>query len=317
MVEFCAASTGSLKDIDLFERGWGGDTSNLVVAAARLNKACGYICRVGDDEFGKSFLEMWRRENVDTSRVIVEEGSYTAVYFISLLKGGKHDFTYYRKGSAASHLSPEDLDPDYIKEAKIFHSSGISQVISESSREAVFKAAEIAKDAGRTFSYDPNIRLKLWSSDTARAIVSYTLEMADIVMPSIEDAKIITGIASPENAAKSILRKGPKVVALKLGTQGCLVMTKDKKIKVPRFDVKVVDTTGAGDAFDGAFLTGILEGQNLEKAAELANAVAALKSSGRGAVAPLPRKRQVEEFLKSLKSNPSDSSVVTFPNKDC
>jgi len=301
MVEFCATSTGSLKDVNFFERGWGGDTSTVTVAAARLNKACGYICRVGGDEFGRSLSEMWLRESVDTSKVIVEEGSFTGAYFISLVDSGKHDFTYYRKDSAASHLSPEDLDPGYIKGAKIFHSSGISQAISASCREAVFRAAEIAKKAGRMFSYDPNIRLKLWSADTARAIVSYTLEMADIVMPSMEDAKIITGKSTPENAGRRMLKKGPKVVAVKLGREGCLVVTEDKNVRVPGFDIKVVDTTGAGDAFDGAFLTGILEGLSIEKAAELANAVAALKSRGRGAVAPLPKRSQVEEFLNSLR----------------
>jgi len=301
MVEFCATSTGSLKDINLFERGWGGDTSNMIVAAARLNKACGYVCRVGDDEFGKSFLEIWRRENVDTSNVIVEENSFTGVYFISLLKDGKHDFTYYRKDSAASHLSPEDLDPNYIRQAKIFHSSGISQAISTSCREAVFKAAEIVKKAGGIFSYDPNIRLKLWPINTARAVASYTLEMTDIAMPSIDDAKIITGYSSAEEAAEHILKKGPRIVAVKLGAEGCLVMTEGETVKMPRFDVKVVDTTGAGDAFDGAFLTGILEGLSIEKTAQFANAVAALKSRGRGAVVPLPKRREVEEFLNSSK----------------
>jgi len=301
MVEFCATSTGSLKDIDFFERGWGGDTSNMIVAAARLNKTCGYVCRIGDDEFGRSFLEMWRREKVDTSHVIVEKGSFTGVYFISIVDGGEHDFTYYRKDSAASHLSPEDINPEYIKQTKVFHSSGISQAISTSCREAVFKAAEIAKNANAMFSYDPNIRLKLWSLNTARAIVSYTIEIADIVMPSMEDAKLITNQPSCEDAAKEILKMGPKIVAIKLGAEGCLVMTEDETIKVPGFSVPVVDTTGAGDAFDGAFLTGILEGFSLEKAAEFANATAALKTRGRGAVAPLPKRKEVEEFLRSAK----------------
>lgn len=298
MVEFCATSTGPLKSVRFFEMGWGGDTSNVIVAAARLGKSCGYICRVGDDEFGKSFLDMWRRENIDTSHIIVEKNSFTAVYFISIINGGKHDFTYYRMDSAASHLTSKDVNPDYIRRAKIFHSSGISQAISATCREAVFKAAETAKRTRALFSYDPNIRLKLWSINTARAVVSYTLEMADIVMPSMEDAKIITGYSSYEKAARDILRKGPKIVALKLGQEGCFVMTEDDAVKVPSFEVNVVDTTGAGDAFDGGFLASILDGLDIRKAAEFANATAALKTLGRGAVVPLPRRRKVEEFLK-------------------
>ncbi|MFQ6094754.1 MAG: sugar kinase [Candidatus Bathyarchaeia archaeon] len=298
MVEFCATSTGSLKDVKLFESGWGGDTSNMAVAAARLNKACGYVCRIGDDEFGRSFLEMWQREKIDTSHVIIEDGSFTGVYFISIVDGGEHDFTYYRKDSAASHLSPDDIDPEYIKGSRIFHSSGISQAISTSCREAVFKAAEIAKSAGAIFSYDPNIRLKLWPINTARAVVSYTIEMADIIMPSMEDVKLITGHSSSERAAKQILKMGPRIVAIKLGAEGSLIATEDEIIKAPGFTVNVVDTTGAGDAFDGAFLTGILEGLGLEKTARFANATAALKTLGKGAVAPLPRRSEVEKFLR-------------------
>ncbi len=300
MVEFCATSTGLLKDVKLFKRGWGGDTSNMVVAAARLGRHCGYVCRIGDDEFGKSFLEMWRRENIDTSHVIVEKGSFTAVYFISIIDGGKHDFTYYRAASAASHLTPDDVDPDYVRRARIFHTSGISQAISTTCRESIFKAVEIARKSKVLFSYDPNIRLKLWPVDVAREVVSYTLEIADIALPSMEDAKITTGCRSYEKAAKAILKKGPKIVALKLGAEGCLVMTEEKAVRVPGFRVNVTDTTGAGDAFDGAFLAGLIEGLPIEKAAELANATAALKTQGRGAVSPLPSKRNVRKFLYNV-----------------
>ena len=308
MVEFCAISTGPLKDINLFKRGWGGDTSNMTVAAARLDKACGYVCRIGDDEFGKSFLEMWQRENIDTSHVIVEGGSFTGAYFISIVNGGEHDFTYYRRGSAASHLSPEDIDPEYIKRAKIFHASGISQAISTSCQEAVFKAAGIAKKAGIMISYDPNIRLKLWTKDTARTVASYTIGLADIVMPSLKDAQLITGHSEPKKAAKEMLKIGAKIVAVKLGAEGCLVMTEDKTVRAPGFRVNVVDTTGAGDAFDGAFLTGILEGLTLRRTAEFANVTAALKTRGRGAVTPLPRREEIEECIDPVKKNPAGMS---------
>ncbi len=301
MVEFCATNVGHLKDVLLFERGWGGDTSNALVAVARLGKTAGYITRIGDDEFGKCFLEMWQREGIDTSHVIVEKGGFTGIYFITLINGGKHEFTYYRENSAASHFSPSDIDPNYIKQSKIFHSSGISQAISESCREAVFKAAETARKANVRFSYDPNVRLKLWAINTARAVINYTLELADIVLPSLEDAKFITGFTSPDKAAKAILKRGPSMVAIKLGAQGCFVATEEEKMFVPSFQVdKIVDTTGAGDAFSGAFLVALLEGWDLMKAAKFANAAAALKTLGRGAVTPLPTRKEVEKFLSSV-----------------
>ena len=299
MLEFNAIKKGSLRYVDKYERGWGGDTSNFAVAAARLGGSVGYITRVGDDEFGNCFLDMWKREGVDCSRVIVEKGGFTGIYFISLINGGEHDFTYYRKDSASSHLSPEDLDLEYIRRAKVFHSSGISQAISESCREAVFKAAETIKDVGGVFSYDPNIRLKLWPVNLARAVVKYTIEMADIVLPSFEDAKIITGKSDYEEAAKEILSWGPKIVAMKLGKMGCLVCSEDERFKIDPIKVNVVDTTGAGDAFDGAFIARYLEGVSLREVAEFANAAGALTTTGKGAVTPIPRREAVFNLLKS------------------
>jgi len=237
-----------------------GDTPNFAVAIARLGEVAGYICRVGDDEFGKCFLDMWRREGVDTSHVIVEEGGFTGVYFTSVKDGGEHDFTYYRRGSAASHLSPADLDLGYIKMAKVFHSSGISQAISRSSREAVFRAMEAAKEAGVLVSYDPNIRLKLWPLNVARPVVMRTIRLADVVMPSMEDLKTLLGSTSPEEALRLILKRGPKTVAIKLGAGGCIVASDGKTVRAPGVKVKLVDTTGAGDAFDGALIVGLLQG---------------------------------------------------------
>jgi len=300
MLEFNAPVVGLLKDIAVFERGWGGDTSNFAIAVSRMGRKVGYVCRIGDDEFGKCFLEIWEREGVDTSHVTIERGSFTGIYFISVKDGGEHDFTYYRSNSAASHLSPEDIDPKYIERARVFHSSGISQAISQSCREAVFKAAEVAKRSGVLFSYDPNIRLKLWPLNTAQAIINYTIELADVVLPSLEDARLFTGEKIPESMASYILKRGAKVVGLKLGSNGCLIATDEQIIKLPGFKVTPVDTTGAGDAFDAAFIVGVLEGWEMRKIAEFANAAGALTTMGRGAVTPLPTRKKVEEFLSSM-----------------
>ncbi|MEM3046793.1 MAG: sugar kinase [Candidatus Bathyarchaeia archaeon] len=299
MSELCATSTGHLREVAGFKLGWGGDTSNFAVAVARLGRKVGYMCRLGDDEFGKSFLELWAREGVDASRVIVEKGAFTGVYFISLIDGGEHDFTYYRKDSAASRFSPEDIDEAYVKQAKVFHSSGISLAISQSLREAVFEAAKLVKDAGGLFSFDPNVRLRLWPVNTARAIVSYACTQANIVITSIEDMKLLYGYEEPEKAASALHSMGPEKVVVKLGAEGCLVSADGESFRSPGFKVKVVDTTGAGDAFDGAFIMGMLEGWDYRRIARFSNAVGALTAMDRGAVAPIPTRRQVEKFLRS------------------
>lgn len=297
MVEFCAVSRGPLKSIEFFERGWGGDVSNVIVAVSRLGHQSGIMCRVGDDEFGECLLEMWRREGVDVSHVIVEKGSFTAVYFISIREDGGHDFTYYRVNSAASHFSPEDIDLDYISKASVLHVSGITQAISSSCREAAFKAIEVARKDGVSVSYDPNIRLKLWPLNLAKAVVSYTIGMVDFVLLTRDEAKLITGVDDAKDAASRILRMGPRIVALKLGEDGCLIASDDQVVKAPAYKVEIVDTTGAGDAFDAAFIVGVLEGMSLQRIAYFANVAAALKCRGRGAVKPLPYRWEVNEVL--------------------
>ena len=116
-MEFYATQPGRLKDTTLFERGWGGDTLNLACTVSRLGKKAGYITRIGDDEFGKKFLDLWRREKIDTSNVLISKGAFTGIYFIAYLKG--HEFTYYRKNSAASQLAFKDVNKDYIERSKI------------------------------------------------------------------------------------------------------------------------------------------------------------------------------------------------------
>ncbi|MBS7653865.1 MAG: sugar kinase [Candidatus Bathyarchaeia archaeon] len=302
MVEFCATDVGRIKDVYIFRRGWGGDTSNFIVAVARLGVKAGYICRIGNDEFGKSFLELWHNEGIDVSQVIIEEGGFTAVYFISLLPGGGHDFTYYRKNSAASHFSPSDLNPDYLSGIKVFHSSGISMAISESCRETVFKAVEIVKANGGIFSFDVNFRPKLWPPQIAKPYIEKIMVKADLIFMSKEDASLLYGDTETDKIIKRIYSFAkPKVFVIKMGGEGCLILNDKEKIDVPSFKVNVVDTTGAGDAFDGAFIVGLLEGKALEEIGIFANAVGALTTTALGAVAPIPRRRDVEDFLRSFK----------------
>jgi len=308
MVEFCATSVGHLKDAPMFKRGWGGDTSNFAVAVARLGHSVGYMCRVGDDDFGRCLLEMWKKEGIDTTHVIVEKGGYTGIYFIALLEGGRHEFVYYRKDSAASHFSPDDIDPEYIKQAKVFHTSGITQAISRSCCEASFKAIKIAKKNGVLVSYDPNVRLKLWPINLASVIIESTIRMVDVVLPSMEDAKLILGCSDPEEAADRLLKLGPKIVVIKLGERGCFVASRKERFFVPGYKVNVIDTTGSGDAFDGAFIVKVLEGADLYDAALFANIVGALTATGYGAVEPIPKRDLADKIFKEYKKKVSKCS---------
>jgi 2-dehydro-3-deoxygluconokinase len=300
LVEFTAEERGQLGSIQTFRRGWGGDTSNAAVAAARLGVSAGYVTRLGSDEFGRSFLNLWRTEGVDTSRVVVDPEAFTGVYFVAFQEDGAHDFTYYRQRSAASRLRPADLDPDYVARARILHTSGITQAISDSCRAATQEAIAAAKAKHVAISYDANVRPKLAPLTTLRETFESTVTLADILFVSDEDLRHLYGEVPLDRSVEDILGRGPQLVVLKAGARGCLVLGADgRRDAVPGFSVQPMDTTGAGDAFDAGFLVRWLEGGLPNQAAEFANAVAALTTSGLGAVGPLPTRSQVQRFLQA------------------
>jgi len=276
--------------------GHGGDTSNCAIAAARQGASVGYVTRVGADAFGDSFMELWAEEGVDTTGIGRDPEAHTAVYFVTHGSEG-HQFSYFRAGSAASRLSPENLPRDVIAGASILHVSGISQAISDTAADAVFAAIETARAAGGRISYDTNLRLQLWPIERARAITHAAMALADIALPGLDDAEHLTGEREPDAIADFYLRLGAKVVALTLGSQGTLVATPDERRRIAGKKVNPVDATAAGDTFDGAFLSEIAAGRDPFAAARYANAAAALSTQGYGAVAPMPRRAEVETFL--------------------
>jgi 2-dehydro-3-deoxygluconokinase len=278
--------------------GHGGDTSNCAIAAARQGARVGYLTHVGADAFGRSFMELWQAEGVDTGTVREVAGAQTGIYFVTHGPEG-HEFSYFRSGSAASRMTPADLPRAALEGAQILHVSGISQAISESAADTVFAAMRIVRAAGGRVSYDSNLRLKLWSLERARAIIHAGMAMADIALPGLEDAEALTGLSDPDRIADFYLGLGAGIVALTLGAKGTLVATPQRRARVPARPVKAVDATGAGDTFDGAFLARIIAGDDPFIAAAYANAAAALAVQGYGAVAPIPRREAVEAILAS------------------
>ena len=279
-----------------FLAGHGGDTSNCAIAAARQGARVGYITRLGADAFGESFMALWAREGVDASGVIRDPGAPTAVYFVTHGPDG-HQFSYFRAGSAASRFSAADLPRDLIAGAKVLHVSGISQAISASACDAAFEAMEAARDAGVKVSYDSNLRLRLWPLTRARAVIHAAMARSDIALPGLDDATALTGLEDPDAIADFYLKLGCGIVALTLGAAGVLVATTQERRRIPARRVTAVDATGAGDTFDGAFLTELVAGRDPFAAAAYANAAAALSTQGYGAVEPMPRRADVEAFL--------------------
>ena len=276
--------------------GHGGDTSNAAIAAARQGASVGYITALGNDMPGDSFMALWACEGVDASTVARTDRWLTGVYFVTHDAQGHH-FLHYRANSAAAMYTAADLPEAAIAAARMFYVSGISQGISTSAADAVFAAIDIARRNGVKIAYDTNYRPRLWPPARAAAVMHAAMAQADYALPGIEDVQTLTGLKDPDAMLDFYLRLGPKVVVLKMGEAGAYLATPEHRVRIPKHDVQVVDATGAGDAFCGSFLARILAGDAPEQAGRYANAAAALKCTGYGAVAPIPHSADVLAML--------------------
>ncbi|MGG1662534.1 sugar kinase [Brevibacillus sp. NRS-1366] len=289
MVLFTPGSVGPLRYVTKFEKTIGGAESNVAIALARLGHQAGWVSRLGDDEFGLYIRNFIRGEGVDTSQVEFDDKYPTAVFFKERQADNEPKVYYYRRGSAASQMSPDDLDEAYIAQAKFLHLTGITAALGSSCRDLIDRAIEIARAHQLTVVFDPNIRLKLWTKEEAREALNDISSRCDIVMPGIEEGEIMTGETEPEKIAARLLENGAKVVVLKLGEKGAFYATRDTAEYVPGFPVeRIVDPIGAGDGFAAGFLSGLIRGWPLQEAVKLGNRVGAFALSVVGDVEGYP-----------------------------
>jgi 2-dehydro-3-deoxygluconokinase len=276
----------------VYHRGFGGDTSNCVIAASRQGARCAYVTQVGDDAFGRDLLALWQAEGVDTRGVRTVAGAPTGLYFVSHGPQG-HEFSYRRSDSAAARMTPELLDDAPIAGARWLHVSGISLAISASARETVLQAIAAARTAGVQVSFDLNFRPRLWSREEALAATLQVLRDTDLFFPSVDEIALLTGIEEPEAVVRWSHAHGARRVALKLGARGAVVSEGAGLLHVAPHPVQPVDATGAGDCFAGALLARLVHGDSLRDAAAWACIAAALSTLSFGAVEGLPRVQDV------------------------
>ena len=306
MLEFNQTTPGQPQ----YLQGFGGDTSNAAIAAARAGARTAYLTRVGADTFGNALLDLWQREGVSTAAVQRDEAAPTGIYFVTHGKAG-HEFSYLRAGSAASRMTPKWLKAidgntlcaaDVISSAHILHLSAISLAISPEACDTAFAAMALAQQGGTRVSFDSNLRLKLWPLARAQACIAQAVSMCDIFLPSLEDMVTLTGLTEPNAIIDWSHAHGARTVVLKLGAEGALVSDGIHRQSVTGQQVTVVDATGAGDCFCGNLLARMATGDGVFTAATYANAAAALSVQGYGAVAPLPNFAQVAAQLELAQS---------------
>ncbi len=294
-------SEDPLGSASTFRRAYAGDTNNVLHMASRLGTSCGYITRVAEDPFGEYLLESWRANGIDTSAVRRVPG-FTAVHFISLLAGGEREFIYYRKGSAASGMTPEDLEAGYIGGARALHASSIIQAVSPSCRATTLRAVEIAAGRGALVSFDTNLRLGMWPAREAREALDEVIPHIDVVFTSHPDeTSAVLGVDSPGQAVSFFQERGVDTVAVTSGRDGALVAAPDGVLSARAIAPNgVADTTGAGDAFVGGFLHCLVQGMGSEAGLRWGIASAGLKVAGRGGIASQPAREEVEALVDTI-----------------
>ncbi|WP_139488408.1 sugar kinase [Brevibacillus dissolubilis] len=298
MVLLTPTQIGSLEDAVTYLRSIGGAESNVAIGAARLGASVGWFSRLGKDPFGTYLLKKIRGEGVDTSRVVFDSAYPTGVMFKELKAAGNPNVYFYRRGSAFSQFQASELDEAYIAQASILHLTGIVPALSDSCRKMMYRAIEIARRNGTKVSFDPNIRLKLWTAEEAREVLLDVASLCDYFLPGENELTLLLQTDDREIWKKRLLELGVPVTLIKLGDQGCLLLEKGEYTHIPGFLVDtVVDTVGAGDGFAAGFLTSIIRGRSLREAATIANAVGARCVTFHGDIEGLPTTEELERFM--------------------
>ena len=279
-----------------FKRFAGGAPANFAVGVQHLGLSSGMITKVGDDFFGRFLIKTLENEQVDISQVRITSEYKTALAFVGLDENKSPSFSFYRTPCADIMLTPEEVSEEYIKSAKLLMCGTVSMA-DEPARSAIFKAIEYAKKHDLLVACDPNLRDDLWHNKDPREHIFKVLKDTDIFLPSISEAEFITK-EKGENAFEALLALGPSIIGITHGAEGATIITKDGNFSAPSYNVDVVDTTGAGDAFAAGLITGLLTKMPFEKIPYFANAVSALKITRRGAM-NIPHMQEVENFLKT------------------
>ncbi len=278
----------------------GGSVANVSVALARLGVSTAFVGTVGDDGYGRFVQHDLAREGVDTRYLLPVRDAFTTMVIAMIEPNGERLVVAWpTQGGAHIHLRPDDISPQAIENAAWLHTSGM--VLRDSPvREAVLHAMELARAAGVPVSLDLNLRLELWGwHDHIRETVTRAIALADVVFGSAAEEIVPLAQSDTVEAAALALTGGQRTVVARLGAEGALAVTPaGDSMRVPSFSTPIVDTLGAGDAFDGGFIAARLAGHDTGEATRWGNAVAALKIARKGARG-LPTRTDVERVLAS------------------
>ena len=270
MCLFVADRSGPIEAAESYLKRTAGAETNVAIGLSRLGLRVGWASRLGEDSMARYLLAAMQREGIDCSHVVCDPTQRTGLMF----KGRVDDSSdppveYHRKGSAASRFAPEDIDAEWLTGARHLHATGVFPALSDSCHAAARHSMALMRAAGRSISFDPNLRPSLWPTPAKmRETINHLAALSDWVLPGLEEGLFLTGGRGPEDIARFYRDRGARLVVVKLGPQGAYFSGEAGSGHVPGFPVaRVVDTVGAGDGFAVGVISALLEGLAVPAAA--------------------------------------------------
>ena len=292
----------------LMEANPGGAPCNVLAMLEKLGKKTAFIGKVGKDMFGDQLKTAVENVGINMRNLIMDEEVHTTLAFVHTYPDGDRDFSFYRNPGADMMLGKEDVQTDLIKDSRIFHFGTLSSTHPKV-REATRYAIDVAKEAGCIISFDPNLRPPLWKSlEDAKAEIAYGLGKCDVLKISDNEVEFMCGTTDYDEGARMLQEQYHiPLILITLGKEGSRAYYKDLRVEAaPFLQENTIETTGAGDTFCASTLNFILEhgidqltAEDLKELLIFANAAASLITTRKGALAVMPDRTEVEEFLKS------------------
>lgn len=289
---------GPLRFVHTFERKVGGAELNVALGCSRLGLETGWISRLGKDEFGRYITNYVRGEGIDTTEVKLVEGHPTSLYFKEVFDAERINSYYYRDNSPTNSFTIDDIDEDYVKKAGVVHISGVFPAINEVNKGVVIQLLKVAQRNDVLVTFDPNIRLKLWTAEKAKEVLTSFLPYVDVLLTGEEEAEILLGTSDMKELVKRAEQYGISHIVLKQGENGALGYKDNEMIHSPALvTTNIVDVIGAGDGFATGYIYSLVKGWPLEKSLHFANAVASYVIGVPGDNEGLPYIDELEMFL--------------------
>ncbi|MBR2805843.1 MAG: sugar kinase [Oscillospiraceae bacterium] len=299
-----AQETGNFEDVNGWDLVTCGAELNVAIGLSRLEHKVGYMTKLGDDPFGKRIIKNMQENRISTELIKFVKDRFTGFMLKSKVYEGDPAIFYFRKNSAASTLSAEDIDGLDCSGYDWIHATGITPALTDSTREAVEHLEKLARKNGMVFSFDPNLRPQLWPSREMMAdYMNMMAARSDYFLPGIKECNVCLGISDPEAAAKAYLDMGCKCVIIKLGGDGAYYATAEESGYVPGFKIeKIIDTVGAGDGFAAGVISALKEGLPLKEAVRRGNAIGAIQLTSKGDNDGLPTREELALFMAGDKN---------------